>query len=74
MSYLHIDEETTKGNAGVPKGALILAGAFALTVIALAGFARLSNKGTLGEHSTAQMIASRATGILRQAGWQHWCV
>ena len=60
MSYLHIDEETTSGNAGVPKGALILAGSFALCVIALAAVARLSNKGTLGEQTTAQMVASRA--------------
>lgn len=60
MSYLHIDEETTKGNAGVPRGALILAGSFALTVIALAAVARLSNKGTLGEQSNATMVASRA--------------
>ena len=60
MSYLHIDEETTTGNGAVPKGALILAGAFALTVILLAAVARLSNKGTLGEHSSAQVIASRA--------------
>lgn len=60
MSYLHIDEETTKGNGGVPKGALILAGAFAVTVIALSATARLWNKGTLGEQSNAQMVASRA--------------
>lgn len=60
MSYLHIDEETTKGNAGVPRGALILAGSFALTVIALAAVARISNKGTLGEQTNAQMVASRA--------------
>lgn len=67
MSYLHIDEETTKGNAGVPKGALILAGSFALTVIALAAFARLSNRGTLGEQSNAQMVASRALVFTDQA-------
>lgn len=60
MSYLHIDEETTTGNSAVPKGALILAGAFALTVIALAAVARLSNVGTLGQQSNAQMVASRA--------------
>ena len=60
MSYIHIDEETTKGNAGVPKGALFLAGAFALTVIALAAVARMSNKGTLGEQNSAQIVASRA--------------
>lgn len=67
MSYLHIDEETTKGNAGVPRGALILAGSFALTVIALAAVARISNKGTLGEQSNAQMVASRALVFSDQA-------
>ncbi|MEP6780693.1 MAG: photosynthetic complex assembly protein PuhC [Gemmatimonadaceae bacterium] len=61
MSYIHIDEDhTDTPNAGVPKGALILAGSFALVVIALAAVARLSGNGTLGEQPHATMIASRA--------------
>lgn len=60
MSYIHVDEETTTGNGGVPKGALILAGVFALAVIALAAVARWSNIGTLGEQSSAHLVASRA--------------
>ena len=61
MSYIHIDEDhTDTPNAGVPKGALILAGSFALVVIALAAVARISGTGALGEDPHATMIASRA--------------
>lgn len=61
MSYIHIDEEVGNGgNAGVPKGALILAGAFALCVIAMAAVARVYKQGTLGQQITATAVASRA--------------
>lgn len=60
MAFIHIDEEVTQGNAGVPKGALIIAGAFAFLVIALSGIARLANTGTLGQQPTATAVASRA--------------
>lgn len=60
MAFIHIDEEVTRGNAGVPRSALIIAGAFALFVIVLAGIARRSNTGTLGQQSVATIVASRA--------------
>lgn len=60
MAYLHVEDEApTVGNT-IPKGALALAGAFALTVIALAGFARISHQGTLGELPHGVAVASRA--------------
>ena len=60
MTYIHVDEETTTGSSGVPRIALILAGGFAVAVIALAAVARIANKGTLGEETHAQAVASRA--------------
>ncbi len=60
MAFIHIDEEVTSGNAGVPRGALLIAGAFAVVVISLAAVARLANTGTLGQQSTATAVASRA--------------
>ena len=60
MAFIHIDEEVTTGNAGVPKSALVIAGAFALLVIALAAIARVAKTGTLGQQSTASVVASRA--------------
>ncbi|MBC8089842.1 MAG: hypothetical protein H7Z40_21490 [Phycisphaerae bacterium] len=60
MAFIHIDEEVTKGNAGVPRGALMIAGAFAVVVISLAAVARIANTGTLGQQSSATAVASRA--------------
>lgn len=60
MAFVHIDDEITKGNAGVPRGALIIAGLFAVTVIVLAGVSRLKQVGDLGQRSTATVVISRA--------------
>ena len=60
MAFIHIDDETTSGDAGVPKPALIAAATFALLVIALAAVARVANTGTLGQESSAQAVATRA--------------
>lgn len=60
MGFVHVDEEVTKGNAGVPRAALVVAGVFAVAVIVLAGISRVSDSGTLGQHSTATPVASRA--------------
>lgn len=60
MAFIHIDDEVTTGNAGVPKPALIIAASFALLVIALAAIARFANTGTLGQQSQATAVASRA--------------
>ncbi len=62
MTYLHIDEEPSTSNVGVPKFALGLALALAVLVIALAATARLSraHTGSLGEQSTAQVVESRS--------------
>jgi putative photosynthetic complex assembly protein len=62
MSYLHIDEEPSANNVGVPKFALGLALALAVLVITLAATARLSHAhtGSLGELSTAKLVQSRA--------------
>lgn len=62
MSYLHIDEEPSSSNVGVPKFALGLALALAVLVIALAATARLTraHTGALGEQSTAKIVESRA--------------
>ena len=60
MTYIHIDEEPSSSNAGVPQGALVILGLFAVAVIALSAVARISNTGTLGEKSTAEIVASRA--------------
>jgi putative photosynthetic complex assembly protein len=60
MTYIHIDEETTTGSAGVPKFALVLAGGFAAAVIILAAVARIAHTGTLGEQAHAQLVTSRA--------------
>ncbi len=60
MSYLHIEEETTTGNAGVPRAALAMAGVMAVLTIALAAVARFSHAGTLGEQPTATLVEARA--------------
>jgi putative photosynthetic complex assembly protein len=60
MGFIHIDEEVHTGSHGVPKVALAIAGAFAVAVIALAGVARVSRTGTLGQRQTATPVASRA--------------
>lgn len=62
MSYLHIDEEPSASNVGVPKFALGLALALAILVIALAATARLTHAhtGSLGELSTAKIVESRS--------------
>lgn len=60
MTYLHIDDEPSTGNTGVPRGALLIAGTLALSVIALAAAAQRFGTGTLGERTNAQVVASRA--------------
>ena len=59
MGYLHIDEEPNE-RAHVPTAALAIAGVFAVFTIALAGFARASDSGTLGASSQATPVMVRA--------------
>jgi putative photosynthetic complex assembly protein len=59
MSYIHIAGDDT-APASVPKPALWLAFSLALATIGLAGAARLTHSGLLGERSTASAVASRS--------------